>query len=79
MLIRSWRVAVRREGRLHFLYEMEPYEYWQEDDPLPEGRCGFRFTASDGLSHLCDVLQGHESTHFCLVHRKVEVEDGNSY
>ena len=31
--------------------------------------CGMRFRASDALEHLCDKDQGHESGHFCLVHK----------
>ena len=35
--------------------------------------CGLRFRAVDRLEHLCDKDQGHESGHYCLVH-KIEDE-----
>ena len=31
--------------------------------------CGMRFRAADALEHLCDKDQGHESGHYCLVHK----------
>ena len=35
--------------------------------------CGLRFRAVDSLEHLCDKDQGHESGHYCLIH-KIEDE-----